>query len=145
MQPTTMTAYDLTKGQLERILVQRIQNFYQRRIGQRPAKATCQLFDDRIAIILEQTISAAEQSMINIGREDLASKWRKELHEALKPELKAIVEDVTDTPVMTVMIDSDLATGFSCVAAVLAHVPAMPDFNTISKANSKKLVDSDKN
>ena len=45
-----------TKGELERQLSQKIQAFYRRQLGHQPSKVTCQLFDSKLAVIIEDSI-----------------------------------------------------------------------------------------
>jgi uncharacterized protein YbcI len=44
-----------TRGQLERALGQRIQTLFRDRVGQRPSRAVCQMFDESLTIVLEET------------------------------------------------------------------------------------------
>ena len=41
-----------TRGQLERTLSQRIQALYRNQLEHQPSRVTCQLFDEKLAIIL---------------------------------------------------------------------------------------------
>ncbi|MEL7420881.1 MAG: Na-translocating system protein MpsC family protein, partial [Cyanobacteria bacterium J06555_3] len=47
----------LTCGQLERNLSQSIQAFYRQHLGHQPSKVTCQFFDSKLAIIIEDSIT----------------------------------------------------------------------------------------
>jgi uncharacterized protein YbcI len=137
-----MAASDPTRAQIERTLIQQIQNFYRQRIGQRPSKAICQIFDDGLSVILQHTVSPAEQTLLDAGREEFAKRLRSELNEAIKPPLKALIEDIIGTCVVAILIDSDLSSGFSSVTAVVTDLPAVSDPESIPKVNRKKLADS---
>ena len=45
-----------TRGQLERTLSQRIESLYRSQLEHKPSKVVCQIFDEKIAIILEDSI-----------------------------------------------------------------------------------------
>jgi uncharacterized protein YbcI len=139
---TKMASSDPTQGQVERLLLQKIQNFYRERIGQRPTTAICQLFDEKVTVVLGKTISCAEQTLLDAGQSKLAKRWRWELHEALKPRLKILIEETLDTPVITVLVDSDMMSGFSSITAVLGDTPSVRNPEKIPKVDLKKLNNS---
>jgi uncharacterized protein YbcI len=56
-----MTTPIQTRGQLERTLSQRIQAFYRDKLGHQPSKITCQISDRNLLIVLENSITPAEQ------------------------------------------------------------------------------------
>ena len=62
-----------------------------------------------------------------------------ELHQAIKPELKALIEEIVGTSVITVLIDSDLETNFSSITAILSNSPAVRDPETIPKVKKEKV------
>jgi uncharacterized protein YbcI len=65
-----------TRGQLERTLSQRIESLYRSQLEHKPSKVVCQIFDEKIAIILEDSITQPEQILVNNGHQDLAEKVR---------------------------------------------------------------------
>ena len=83
-----------TRGQLERTLSQRIQALYRTQLGHQPSKVTCQIFDEKIAIILENSITQPEQFLASNGQADLAEQVRSDLDKAIQPQLKALIEEV---------------------------------------------------
>lgn len=128
-----MTHSEPTSGQLERTISQQLQAFYREKIGQRPSKAICQIFDDSLVTVLESTIAPAEQTLIEAGQMDLAQTLRSELHRILKPQLKTLVEEITQVPVLAIMMDSEFERGSSTVVAILASIPPVRDLETIPK------------
>lgn len=136
-----MTTSEPTRGQLERTLSQQFQNLYREQIGQRPSKATCQFFNEKLTVVLYNTVSPAEKTLINTGREEFAKKLRFELHLAIVPQLKAIVESTIAVSVISVLIDSDLINGYSCFTVILENTPVVRDPQSIPKVDSKKTKD----
>ncbi|NJK50748.1 DUF2294 domain-containing protein [Candidatus Gracilibacteria bacterium] len=137
-----MALSDPTPGQLERTILQQVQRLYRQRIGQRPSKAICQLFDEKLSVVLWDAISVTEQTLLDIGREELAKEVRSQLHEAMKPQLKTLLEEIVGTSIITVLIDSDLNSGFSSITAILGDIPAVRNPESIPKVDSKKLAQS---
>lgn len=122
-----------TRGQLERTLSQRIQALYRQQLGHQPSKVTCQLFDEKLAIILEDSITQPEQLLANSGQEELAKQIRSDLSKAFEPQLKELIQEITGVSVIDLLIDGKIETGRTGTIAVLAETPKVRD----SAANSK--------
>ena len=118
-----MDSSSLTRGQIERTLSQRIQALYRIQLEHQPSKVTCQLFDEKIAIILEDSITQPERLLVNSGEQELAEQVRTELSEALQPQLKALIEEVVGVPVIDLLSNAKLETGRTATIAILAHTP----------------------
>ena len=114
-----------TRGQLERTLSQRIQALYRNQLEHQPSKVTCQVFDEKIAIILEDSITQAEQLLVNSGEQELAEKVRDELNEALEPQLKALIEEIVGVAVIDLLTNARLETGRIATIAILAETPQL--------------------
>ncbi|MEW5857016.1 MAG: DUF2294 domain-containing protein [Cyanobacteriota bacterium] len=112
-----------TRGQLERTLSQRIQALYRDQLGHQPSQITCQIFEEKIAIILENAITPPEQLLANSGQEELAEQVRTDLEKALEPQLKALIEEVVGVSVIDLLSDAKLDTGRTGTIAVLANAP----------------------
>ena len=118
-----MDAPPPTRGQLERTLSQRIQSLYRTQLEHQPSRVTCQIFDEKIAIILENSITQPEQLLVNSGQEELAEHVRTELDEALQPQIIALIEEVVGVAVLDLLSDAKLSTGRTATVAILAESP----------------------
>lgn len=132
-----------TRGQRERELSQRIQGLYSNQLGHRPTKVTCQLFDDSLAIVMENSITPAEKLLVNQGQEELAEQVRSGLDDAIEPKLKSLIEEVLEVKVLDLMGDATLNTGRSGIVVVLSNTPEVRNPDAIPKAKPK--VDNAKN
>ncbi len=126
----------LTRGQLERKLSQDIQAFYRRHLGHQPSKVTCQLFENKLAIILEDSITNTEQILVEEGKTDLAEEVRSNLDDALHPELKKLIERIAKIEVVDILSDATFDTGRTGIIAILNESPQLRNSNSISKAKS---------
>lgn len=127
-----------TRGQIERKISQNIQAFYRQNLGHQPSKVTCQLFDSKIAVILEDSITNAEQILVEEGKEDLAAKVRSNLDSAIQPELKQLIESIVKVEVVDILSDATLNTGRTGMIVVLSQTPEMRNPESISKHRNKK-------
>lgn len=118
-----MTDKLLTRGQLERKLSQKIQALYRHQLGHRPSKVTCQLFDSKLAIILEDSITNAEQILLEEGKKDLAHKVRSNLDKAIEPEFKQLIQEILEVEVIDILSDATLDTGRTGIIIILSQAP----------------------
>ncbi|MDJ0735680.1 MAG: DUF2294 domain-containing protein [Nostocaceae cyanobacterium] len=132
-----MTENNPTRGQLERNLSQRIQSFYANQLGHRPTKVTCQLFDAKLAIVIEDSITQPEQLLIDRGQEKLVEQVRSGLDEAIEPELKQLIEEVLEITVLDLLSDVTLNTGRGGIIAVLSDTPSVRNPDAIPKVKKK--------
>ena len=112
-----------TRGELERQLSQKIQAFYRRQLGHQPSKVTCQIFESKLAVIMEDSITNAEQILIEEGKNDLAEKVRSNLDDAMQPELTQLIEEITKVKVLDILSDATLVTGRTGIIVVLSDPP----------------------
>jgi uncharacterized protein YbcI len=122
-----------TRGQLERLLSQRLQGLYREQLGHQPSKVTCQLFDEKLAVIVEDSITPPEQLLANTGQAELAQKVRADLDKAIQPRLKALIEEVLSVGVLDLLSDATLETGRTGIIAVLDVTPEVRNPEAIPK------------
>jgi uncharacterized protein YbcI len=122
-----------TRGQLERTLSQRIQSLYREQLGHQPSKVTCQLFDEKVAIVLEDSITQPEQLLANSGQEELAKQVRSDLAKAIEPQLRELIQEVLGVEVLDLLSDGKIETGRTGTIAVLEATPTVRDAASISK------------
>jgi uncharacterized protein YbcI len=139
-----MTDNLLTRGQLERQLSQSIQAFYRRHLEHQPSKITCQLFDSKLAIIIEDSITNTEQILVDEGKDDLARKVRSNLEDAIQPELKQLIEEITKVEVIDLLSDATLDTGRTGMIAVLSATPQVRNPESVPKLDTKDQKKSQK-
>jgi uncharacterized protein YbcI len=126
-----------TSGQLERTLSQRIQAFYRENLGHQPSKVMCQIFDQKLAIIIENSITTAEELLVTKGNEILAAQVRSSLDEAIRPQLKSLIENIVKVEVIDLLSDATLETGRTGIIAVLNDSPQVSNKQAIPKVKNK--------
>lgn len=112
-----------TRGQLERTLSQRIQALYRSQLGHKPGKIDCQICDDKISIVLEDSITKPEQLLAENGQEELAKQVRSELNDMIQVPLKELLEELLKIPVLDLLTNAKLETGRTGTIAVLERAP----------------------
>jgi uncharacterized protein YbcI len=94
---------------------------------------TCQLFDEKLAIILEDSITPPEQLLADRGQTELAQQVHSELDEAIQPQLKAVIEEVLGVNVLDILSDTTLETGRTGIIAVLDLTPEVRNPEAVPK------------
>ncbi|MGF1602516.1 MAG: DUF2294 domain-containing protein [Thermosynechococcaceae cyanobacterium] len=123
-----------TIGQLERSLSQKIQALYREQLDHLPSKVTCQIFGEKLAVVIEDSLTQPEKLLVQEGQEELATKVRNDLDEAIEPQLKAVIEDVLGVKVLDILSDATIATGRTGLIAILDQTPEVRNPATVSKA-----------
>lgn len=126
-----------TRGQLERTLSQRIQALYRSQTGHRPEEVICQIFDQQIAIVLENSISQVEQLLASSGKDELVEAVHSTLSEAIEPQVKQLIEEVVGVPVIDLLSDATLKTERTGIIAVLSEIPQVRDRAANGKPKEK--------
>lgn len=128
-----------TRGQLERTLSQKIQGLYATHLGHRPSKVTCQLFDAKLAIVIENSVTQPEQLLIDQGQDELAEQVRSGLDDAIEPKLANLIKEILQVEVVDLLSDITLHTGRGGIIAVLSDTPTVKNPDTIPKVKSKNV------
>jgi uncharacterized protein YbcI len=132
-----MTVSVPTRGQVERSLSQRIQALYRKQLGHRTGKVTCQLFDAKVAIVIEDSITQPEQLLAQEGKEELVEQFRGDLDQAIQPKLKNTIEEILQVQVLDLLSDATLETGRTGIIAVLDKAPSVRNPAAIPKSEIK--------
>ncbi|MBW4515704.1 MAG: DUF2294 domain-containing protein [Timaviella obliquedivisa GSE-PSE-MK23-08B] len=130
-----MTDNTPTQGQTERTLSQRIQTFYRTHLGLQPSKVTCQLMDEKVTIVLENSVTRPEQILAEAD-ELLAQQVRKDLDAAIRPQLQDLIQEVLNVEVLDILSDTTLETGRMGIIVILAKKPTVRESTTKAKAKS---------
>lgn len=127
------TTEQQTVGQLEREVSQKMQALYRKYLGHQPSKVTCQLFDEKLAIILEDSVTQPEQLLAQEGQLELAKQVRADLNQAIRPQVKALVESILKVEVLDLLSDATLKTGRTGIIVILSDTPAVRNPDAIPK------------
>ncbi|MGH8001118.1 MAG: DUF2294 domain-containing protein [Brasilonema sp.] len=137
-----MTTPTPTRGQVERTLAQRIQALYRDQLGHQPDKVICQLSDQNVVVIMENSITQPEQLLAKTGHQELAEKVRSDLDDAIEQQLKALIEETLSVSVIEVLADTTLETSRTGFIAILTEPPTVrtptPNSNKVRRASSDR-------
>ncbi len=134
-----------TCGQLERNLSQSIQKLYLRELEHSPDKVICQLFGNRLAIVVENSLTAVEQALAGSPELDgMVKQLNKEINKVVECKLKTLIEEILSVQVEDILFDSTIETNRAGAIATLSESPrvrnpsSIPKNKTVNHTNHNK-------
>jgi uncharacterized protein YbcI len=115
----------LTLEQLEQKLAQRLIVLYQTSLGHQLHQVSCKLREKTLTIVAEDSMTRLEQFLVQNNKHELARQVRANLNKVLEPDLKFLIEEVLDVPVIDLLCNSELESGRTSVIAVLSATPSL--------------------
>lgn len=112
-----------TRGQLERQLSQTIQSLYREKFGHLPSKVVCHLFSDKLAIIIEDAITAIEKLLIENSRLDLAENMRSAVNRDFSVQVKQTINEILKVEIIDIISESCLNSDYLGMIAILNNAP----------------------
>jgi uncharacterized protein YbcI len=91
--------------------------------GRGPTKARTTIDPNFVLIVLDDTLTRSERSLLAAGEEDLIRQQRSRLHELMRGEATEIVERTVGRKVRSLLGDVSPAEGVAVVVFLLEQVP----------------------
>lgn len=120
---TTPSTLLPTAGQIQRHLTQQFQRLYREQLNHATGKITCQLIDDKLLLVIEDSVTKPEQLLVQNGDAALAEQVRADLATALRPQIIQIAEEALDRQVVDILTDATLETGRTSIVIILSEPP----------------------
>lgn len=94
-----------------------------RHTGRGPTKAKTYVNRDAVTVILQDTLTHGEQSLVANGQGDHVLRTRKLFQNGMREELVAAVEELTERKVIAFLSDNTLEPDVAIEAFVLQSLP----------------------
>ena len=115
-----------TCGQIERDLSQRIQKLYREQLGHSPRKVNCKLFDNRLAIIIEDSLTVLQKTLIEEDNQNEITRYvNLAIDNVIKSKLKIAIEEVLEIEVYDILFDSSVKSHSAGAIAILTQSPSV--------------------
>src|SRR3954453_19781500 len=81
--------------------------------GHGPTKVKCYIADHLVAVVLEETFTKAERTLVDRGEIDSIQQIRRRFQQAMAEEFKSVVEQATGRVVRGFLSETNLAADVS--------------------------------
>lgn len=102
-----------SKGHLNASISNAIVRLHREYLGRGPTKARTTIHDDTVVVLMSDTLTKAEHSLVADGKEDEVLSTRHSFQRTMRNDMVAAVEEITGRTVQAFMsanhIDPDLA------------------------------------
>ena len=123
-----------TIGQLERDLSQNIQKLYRELLQHSPKKVVSKFFDNRLAIIVEDALTAVEKTLVNENDENrIVENLNLAINDVLKLKFKTVIETILKVEVEDILFDSTIATKRTGAIVILSQIPQVRSSKSLYK------------
>ena len=126
--PIEPQAPRLTGGALNSAISAAVVGLLREYTGRGPTKARTSIRDDLVVVLVEDTLTKGEQSLVRSGREATVLGIRHEFQEAMRADCINTIEGLTGRSVLAMMsadhVDPDLGAELFLLGAAPSPAPA---------------------
>ena len=126
--PGTSTGEEQRAGQLSAAISNAIVHLHREYLGRGPTKARTSIRDDTIVVLMTDTLTKAEHSLVADGKADEVLSTRHSLQGTMRNDMVSAVERLTGRTVMAFMSTNHIEPDLACEILILepeAHPPAL--------------------
>src|SRR3954452_16893922 len=89
--------------------------------GKGPTKAKTYIVDDLVAVVLEETFTRAERTLVDRGEKEAIQQIRRRFQQQMADEFRSVVEQATGRKVRTFLSETNLEHDVSVETFLLAE------------------------
>jgi uncharacterized protein YbcI len=119
LEPGSPTGRPLGDGQLGAAISNAVVHIQREYLGRGPTKARSTMHDNTIVVLMQDTLTRAEQSLVADGQRDEVLRIRQSLQRTMRADMVAAVERLTTRSVVAFMSAHHIDPDISCEIFVL--------------------------
>jgi uncharacterized protein YbcI len=89
--------------------------------GRGPTKVKTHITEDLVVVVLEETFTRAERTLVDRGEKDAIQTIRRRFQQQMKDEFTAIIEQATGRRVRAFLSETNLEEDISCEIFLMAE------------------------
>lgn len=124
----------MVEGEVRATIARQMGELQSEYYGRGPTKARTYVNDDLVVVVLEETFTPAERTLIARGESDGIQDIRRRFQRSMAEQFKAIVEQATGRKVRSFLSETDLEADISVEIFILAD--ARTDMAAFEEAES---------
>jgi uncharacterized protein YbcI len=121
--PRPATGEHLVGGQLSAAISNAMVRIQREYLGRGPTKARTLMRDNVIVVLMEDTLTKAERSLVADGKHEDVLRIRHSFQRTMKADVIAAVEELTGRTVVAFMSDTHIEPDLACEVIVLEPQP----------------------
>jgi uncharacterized protein YbcI len=132
--PGTSTGEEQRAGQLSASISNAIVHLHREYLGRGPTKARTSIRDDTIVVLMTDTLTKAEHSLVADGKADEVLSTRHSLQGTMRNDMVSAVERITGRTVMAFMSTNHIEPDLACEILILEPEAGPPGLAAIGDA-----------
>jgi uncharacterized protein YbcI len=108
---------------LDQQLSDKIQEIYLQELNHQVGSIFCRLFKQALIILIEESVTLPERKLNNQEYHQLAYQIRTVFDQVIQPQIKLIIEKMTDMQAVDFLCDTTLDTGRTGIIVILELKP----------------------
>jgi uncharacterized protein YbcI len=124
----------MVEGEVRATIARQMGELQSQYYGRGPTKARTYVNDDLVVVVLEETFTPAERTLIARGESEGIQDIRRRFQRSMAEQFKAIVEQATGRKVRSFLSETDLEADISVEIFILSD--ARTDMAAFEEANS---------
>ena len=121
------TGEPLAGGRLHSAISNAAVRIHREYLGRGPDRARTTIAENLVVILMEDTLTKAEQTLVAAGRHEEVLRVRQIFQQTIRAELVGVVEQLTGRTVAAFMSANHIDPDLACEVLVLAPGPAAAD------------------
>jgi uncharacterized protein YbcI len=130
--PGTSTGEEHGAGQLSASISNAIVHLHREYLGRGPTKARTSIRDDTIVVVMTDTLTKAEHSLVADGKADEVLSTRHSLQGTMRNDMVSAVERITGRTVMAFMSTNHIEPDLACEILILEPEAGPPALAAIA-------------
>jgi uncharacterized protein YbcI len=110
-------------GEINAAISRSIVRLHREYLGRGPTKARTSIRDNTVVVLMEDTLTKAERSLIADGKQDEVLQTRHSFQMTMRSDMVAAVEQATGRSVIAFMSDNHVEPDLACEIFVLEPEP----------------------
>lgn len=132
IEGTANTGERPASGRLNAALARAVVHAHNEYRGRGPTKAQAFFNQQVVVVLMEDTMTRAERSLVRDGKDDAVFAMRRQMQSTMRADMVASIEDLTGRKVIAFMSANHIAPDYAAElfvldAAVAAKATAVPD------------------
>lgn len=121
--PTSVPGDHLAGGQLTAAICNAVVRIQREYLGRGPTKARASIRDSTIVVLMQDTLTKAERSLVADGRQEDVLRIRQSFQRTMRADIVAAIQELTGRTVIAFMSDTHIDPDLACEIIILEPRP----------------------